>query len=170
MKQTSMVKNKYTYVGQLSEKRQVVIDTARELIGVPFLHQGRDPSKGLDCAGVIIIPSSKVMSKTVHDLSGYNRRPDGQQLVQCIESQAGKRKAKNKMIPGDIALFAVGNNRQHLGMVGIKNGDLTIIHAVDVPKGRKYRNAGGVVEHRVDDEIYQKIICVYEIPGVDEDS
>lgn len=122
----------------LSEK---IVASARSWIGTRFHHQGRlkktDTHKGgVDCLGVLVGVARELELK---DKSGstllwqaddtrYDHYPDGEyfsnrlrQLLQPIEL--------TELASGDIVLFTMDGNPQHVAIVATSGGNMSIIHA-----------------------------------------
>lgn len=90
-----------------------IVARARMLIGTRFRPQGRDPSTGLDCVGVILrafeIEPSEVRR---------NYRIRGQHLRE-IHSEASRRLARisvEQRQPGDLLCFELADDQLHLGV------------------------------------------------------
>ena len=85
---------------------------ARALVGVPFRAQGRDPARGLDCAGLVITAC------------GPNRNQVAE-TIGCAEIIARNSSARCRLIPkdkqtnapGDVMLMAVASDQLHLAFV-----------------------------------------------------
>ncbi len=107
------------------------VEAARTFLGVPFRHQGRD-RLGLDCAGLIIAAYGLCGDK-LHDLPAYGREPWKDGLRAAIEVSF-KKAPDDQMLPGDVLLFRLTKEPQHVAMVT----DRGMIHA--------YGNVGRVVE------------------------
>lgn len=111
-----------------------VVEAARQLLGVPFAHQGRS-SAGVDCAGLVVL-AHRAVGREVRDAYGYGRQPhDGMMRRHLVESF---RPVQEPQL-GDVLLMAFAEEPQHLAIYAGR----TIIHA--------YERAGKVVEHRFAD-------------------
>ncbi|GAB3099664.1 C40 family peptidase [Aestuariicella hydrocarbonica] len=124
-------------------------DHARELMGVPFLHQGRNPAVGIDCAGMVSIAMQRFGVEHT-DVKGYNRNPDGKTLKNHLDSQVNLRQ-----IPFPVAeciiLFRIKRDPQH---VAIYDGN-EIIHA--------YSTAKKVTSNPLDEWWMSRIVACYEV-------
>lgn len=138
-------------------EHSAMIETARSWVRVvPFKHQGRSLTQGVDCAGAVI-----VLGKTFgllpedYDLNGYRRVPDGTMFEEC----------KRRLTPAasleeaHVALLRFSEEPQHLAVIApYKYGGWSMIHALE--------SAGGVVEHRIDRLWKSRIIALFRWPGV----
>jgi cell wall-associated NlpC family hydrolase len=127
-----------------------IVELARECIGTPFVHQGRQCGVGLDCAGEIE-HVLKNYPLPYNDNKGYPRRPFDGQLVKTLDAEPSlKRIPKADMARGDLVVMRISKAPQHLG---IFTGE-TIIHT--------YAVTGRVVEQRIANWL-TKITHVYRI-------
>jgi len=134
------------------ERADEVIAFARSCVGTPFVHQGRSPGVGLDCAGLGIV-SAKAAGIFIKDFSGYPRTPFDGMLKKMFDEQKNLiRVDASDLSPGDILLMRFSSQPQH---VAIMSNDGYIIHA--------YQNIGKVVEHRLDANWRRKIVAVYRL-------
>jgi len=94
--------------------RKMLLDLAREYLGVPYLWGGKT-ARGLDCSGYV---------QLVHKLCGINLRRDA-----WMQHQDARHIADNwqQGAPGDVLFFAEGN--QKITHVGIKLNSHEVIHA-----------------------------------------
>ena len=116
--------------GLLVSYQTQLIHNARSCIGARFLHQGRNPDIGLDCAGLVYCTYSKTGFAYLVP-SDYQSIPNPSVLVSTLEKHLVKTDSPNL---GDVILFRIKRQPQHLG---IYCGE-TFIHAYSV--------AGQVVE------------------------
>ena len=136
-----------------------IITQARTWLGTPFHHQARLKSKGCDCLGLIVgvVDELELKDKFGQPLSGYDevtysKEPNGEYLMQkltelldevpIIEAQAG-----------DLALFTVRDNPQHMAFLTNYEASLGMIHS--------YAPARRVVEHRLDDDWKSRLVKVF---------
>jgi cell wall-associated NlpC family hydrolase len=108
-----------------------VVRRARSLIGCPFRPQGRDPSSGLDCVGLVCavfgIPSEAVPRD-------YRMRGGG---FERLTSEVA-RFFHSVRVPtaGDIVIFQVAADQPHLGILtkrGIIHADAKLRRVVETP-------------------------------------
>jgi len=128
-----------------------LIHSARNFMGVPFVHQGRS-IEGVDCAGLLIL-AHRECGLEAPDMGGYARTPNGNELRTHIET-ANVIARSTYSTPGAIVLFRFKNEPQH---VGLSTGK-TLIHS--------FSQVGKVVEHNWDDIWIRRIVCSYKHIGV----
>lgn len=109
-----------------------IIQAARECLGTPFKHQGRQPHIGLDCVGLVRWPAVK-LGLNIGDRIDYPRTPNPAEMIRTLSQYLD---IIQKPEPGCIILFKIQGLPRHLA---IYTGD-TIIHSVENASGR-------VVEH-----------------------
>lgn len=141
---------------------RLIMEEARTLRNVRFSHQGR--KNGLDCLGLIIAVANglKLRDKherllASHDRLDYTKSPKSNILCNSLEA-ALLHIPTDEMKAGDILLFQMDQNPQHLAIV--TDYDATtpgIIHA--------YAPARKVVEHALDISWRKRIIACYRIPA-----
>jgi len=128
---------------------ETVIAAARELLEMPFRHQGRASSGKTDCAGVIC-HVAEAHGLPYADQTNYPRMPGSGRLEAALDEQpclirvpTSTRKA------GDVLLMKFAGDPQHLAVF---TGS-TIIHA--------YETVGKVAEHRLDEAWERRIVRCY---------
>lgn len=142
-----------------------IVSESRTWIGTRFSHQGRRKKSqadrgGVDCLGLLIGVAGALGLKDKHgyhltgsDRLDYSKSPDGSQLRETLAGLlheiAGDAKA------GDIALFRLDGNPQHLGILSDYDYGLGVIHA--------YAPSRQVVEHRLDKSWQEKIVAVFRL-------
>jgi len=132
-----------------------VIDQAREYLGTPFVHQGRQKGAGIDCIG-LIVEINKRRGKA-YDRTNYGRLPHEGELELGLNQLFIKTDYPPAL--GDILLFEWPSGRQHVGI----HTDVGMIHAYE--SGRRYgRRAGMVVEHTLGPVWRRLIKAVYTWP------
>ena len=132
-----------------------LIASARELLGLPFRHQGRSPSGKVDCAGVICHVAARSGIPYL-DQTGYPRQPGGSRLENALDNQPSlSRVPISQMAAGDILLMRFDGEPQHLALYTGEN----IIHA--------YETMGKVVEHALTDTWRRRIVRAYRFAGVE---
>jgi cell wall-associated NlpC family hydrolase len=93
--------------------REVLVKTARSLIGVPFRHRGRDRT-GVDCAGVLVLARDAALGAG-DDFRRYPRDPDARLIFAALAPHADRILAADAG-PGDIVLTRHGGRVRHLGL------------------------------------------------------
>ncbi len=97
-----------------SEKGQLVVETAKKYLGVPYVWAGTSPA-GFDCSGLV----------------QYVFRELGVSLNRVAADQTahGIPITKENLLPGDIVFFHNTNKYTRINHVGIYVGDGNFIHA-----------------------------------------
>jgi NlpC/P60 family putative phage cell wall peptidase len=139
-----------------------IVNQARTWLGTPFHHQARLKRVGCDCLGLIIGVVDELGLRDRHgqrlagyDEVSYSREPDGAYLTQKIAALLDEVPVVEAQA-GDLALFAMGDNPQHLAILTEEDGTLGMIHC--------YAQARCVVEHRLDEEWKQRLVAVFRLP------
>ena len=131
--------------------KQKLIDAAREMVGVPFRHEGRSPS-GVDCYGLLIVLGQRFGIDVPIEI-GYGRRPSGRHMRMRLEEYSTP-VHRDDISPGDILHIKYDQEPQHLAIVSNRE-PLRIIHADSI--------IGRVVEQGVDASMRNKIRGVYRV-------
>lgn len=129
---------------------------ARSYLGVRFVHQGRSRA-GLDCAG-LVVRVAQDLGLSEFDWRGYGRLPDGDRMREVMQAQCVELKPDAAPSLGLVALMRFDAEPQHLAIVVDHPHGLGIVHAL--MQERK------VAEHRLDAKWAQRIVALYELPGV----
>lgn len=127
-----------------------VVAAARGWLGTPWHHQGRLKGVGVDCVG-LVIGVARELDLSIFDVTGYHHRPALGAVEQGCRAQM---LPVDPATPGDVLLFEVGGQPQHLGFLT----DVGVLHAL-APMRR-------VVEHRLDEEWTRRIVAAFRLPGV----
>lgn len=132
-----------------------ILTAARQCLGTPFRHQGRQVGVGLDCAGVAI-HVARAIGVAHLDVSGYGRTPAHGQLEQALEDQPCLERvpSPSDRQPGDLLLMRFARDPQHLAICA---GE-TILHA--------YESVGVCCEHRLSRGWAARIVRVYRFRGI----
>lgn len=134
---------------------ETIIAAARELLEMPFRHQGRASSGKTDCAGVICHVAGS-LGLPYADQTDYPRQPGGGRLESALDEQPCLiRVPLSARQAGDVLLMRFAGDPQHLA---IFTGS-TIIHA--------YETVGKVAEHRLDEAWTRRIVRVYRFVEVE---
>ena len=133
---------------------ETIIAAARELLDMPFRHQGRASSGKTDCAGVIC-HVAEAHGLPYADQTNYPRMPGSGRLEAALDEQPClTRVPVSTRQAGDVLLMKFAGDPQHLA---IFTGS-TIIHA--------YETVGKVAEHRLDEAWERRIVRVYRFTEV----
>lgn len=124
-------------------------NTALELIGTPYHHQGRLAGVGGDCAFVPIYIAIK-NNLPYGDVSNYSRIPDGKTLRDTLKNNTEKEVTLAEAEPGDILLMRFMNEPQHIAILMPNN---QILHS--------YIRARKVVIHNFDESWREKVVGVF---------
>ena len=132
-----------------------IIKAGRKLVGSPFMHQGRIPEFGLDCAGLMVCLAES-LGYTPADMLSYGINPSTELLLWGLDSQPFLTKASiMDRRPGDILVMRFRSRSQHLALF---TGS-TIIHA--------YYQVSQVAEHNLSDEWLNRISHNYRFKDID---
>jgi len=143
-------------MNNLKEQRiNEIITYAREWIGTPYIHQGRQLGVGCDCAGFLIKLAEK-FGYQPEDMKGYAPIPDMKEMMGLIDSQMVRIPDKTKCQWADIALMSFKKNGcpHHIGMITPRG----ILHCNE--------NLGKVVEHGINACWAKKIKFIYRLPDI----
>ena len=142
----------------MTQAQDIVIQ-ARTWLGTPFHHQARLKGKGCDCLGLIVGVVDELGLKDIHgqplaayDEVTYSREPDGAYLTQKLTALL-EEVPFTEAQAGDLALFTVRDNPQHMALLTDYEGTLGMIHC--------YAQARRVVEHRLDDDWKSRLVKVF---------
>lgn len=129
-------------------------DVARELLGVRFVHQGRNPKSGIDCIGAVIVWGTRLgLPFVALDTTNYGRDPHDGMLESYLESAFGPSLHKSQMQAGDVVSVDYFGVIRHVGIVAQGPGYLTLIHT--------NQRVGRVTEARIDPKWLKRIKGVY---------
>lgn len=143
-----------------------IVIAARAWIDTRFSHQGRRKKSaydagGVDCLGLLIGVAQELNLKdrvgrafANSDTTDYSKVPDGNRL-QATLGRLLESIAIEQMRAGDIVLFRLDGNPQHLGIISDHAHGFGIIHA--------YAPSRKVVENRLDESWEEKIVSVFRI-------
>ena len=98
-----------------------IIAAALECMGTPFLHQGRVPGVGMDCAGVLV-HCFKRLGLPHQDERGYPRTPFDGQLERILDSQPSlQRIALADAGPGDWLIMRMSRESWRPQLIMTRN-------------------------------------------------
>ena len=129
------------------------VEIARSLLNVPWVHQGRDPAIGIDCAGMLLLAFEAT------DPTTYGRHPHAGLFEQRCEHHLGPPVDDEPRV-GDVVLLGFGwrGPGRHIGIIAdYIYGGLSIIHTDSV--------VGRVVEHPFDDKWRRRVRKLYRRGG-----
>jgi hypothetical protein len=144
-----------------------IIAHARALLGVRFLHQGRDAEHGVDCLGLLLVVAEKAKLKFSGkhpmeiDVPNYRTKTDTN-FLQAQLANFLQPISLSAVRPADIVLLEINGSPQHLALLSDYPvaGELGMIHAHAV--------ARKVVEHRYDAQWRKVTRAAYRLPQLIE--
>lgn len=121
---------------------------------VPWRHRGRSAT-GLDCGGVVIM-ACRHFEVPHEDIEGYSRYPDGSLMTTL---GAHLTLVQPPVKPGMVAVIRDASTPCHVGIVGLKHGALTMIHATLAKR---------VVREEPFAPFAAKLRALFDFPGVED--
>lgn len=134
----------------MTNKTDILCVAARNCLGTPFHHQGRQPGLGLDCIGLVVI-ALQAAGMVVKDRQDYGRRPDGQSLEAALRQHGAVKVDTIKA--GRVLLFRYDRQPQH---VALATSEATMIHS--------FAAAEEVVETCIGPYWQRRLIGIYAFP------
>ena len=126
------------------------VERARSRIGVPWVHQGRNERCGLDCVGLLLYAFER------EDNTVYGRNPHAGQLEARMTAHLGEPLQGDwEAQEGDVVAMAYAGDIRHVGITGLVDGTLTLIHT-DSGLGR-------VTEHPLDTKWRNRVRMVWRV-------
>ena len=126
----------------------LIVQRARELIGVPWVHCGRNPELGLDCAG-LAIEVLRSIGIHVDAPEQYGRHASPEAMQSVIDHYCDS--VRRSMLPGDLLFMSFRHVPRH---VGIYIGGGEMIHA---------HEGKGVVVQQINPFWRNRIVGVYRL-------
>ena len=132
-----------------------IYQVARELVGTPYVHQGRKKNVGIDCIGVPIWVCNR-LGLGDFDRYDYSRLPDGKMLEKITEVFS----RSVSLDVGVLLVFKIRSVPSHCGIVSnYKNTNaLGLIHAWEVAKK--------VTEDQLTSSWMNRIVGCFSLPGI----
>lgn len=136
-----------------------MVERARSFVGVPFLHQGRDPEIGLDCLGLVLAMMHGCRYRLDFHYDTYPAQPHKHTLYRHLKAETVEIDAAD-ILPADLLLLRYDRHPQHVAVVSsfepyFKQG---IIHSYNDTSIQK------VVEHTLDHMWRQRIVTAFRFP------
>lgn len=131
---------------------------ALELVGTPFLHQGRNPATGIDCLGLVVLSIGPEAAAV--DQRDYAEAPEGERLCAALDAHFERIPftAIDEVPPGAVLAFWLGHARRdcvrHLA-IRVEGG---MVHAYR-PAGQRAigTKTAGVRFHAIEDRDAERI-------------
>lgn len=144
--------------------RDQIIAEARTWIGVPWRHKGRSRT-GVDCAGMPLEVLRTCGAEIPSELLSleYGAQPDGYALLDLLKAHLQSVPVKARR-PGDVAVFLDNRNPRHIGILSMKNGREHVVHA----RYSEVREKRKVVETPLEGEMWNRLVCVFGIPSIED--
>lgn len=110
--------------------RDEIVKAAESMLGLPFLHQGRNPDVGVDCVGLLVVMGSKIGYPDLVDAEAYKRTPSAT-VIRSVLAQNCDEIPLEEAGVGDIYLMRMGGLKpRHTAIIyDDHDGDRFIIHA-----------------------------------------
>lgn len=86
---------------------------ARDLIGTRFLPQGRDPSRGIDCLGIVILAYAIDAERVPDD---YRLSGDHRAAVMMRIAPWFRRVSRRRILPGDLLVLRPAADQWHFAI------------------------------------------------------
>ena len=138
----------------------LIVATAREWIGTPYLHQASVRLAGADCLGLIRGVWREVISAEPESIPAYSQdwsEPSGREDLLAAAQRWLIQKDRDNEAPGDVLLFRMrsGAVAKHLGIAAHVGSEASFIHAY---------SGHGVIETSLSDPWRRKIVARFEFP------
>lgn len=122
------------------EIRDAIIREARSLIGVPFVHQGRDARFGVDCRGMLLVIADRIGYRLSREWrSDYARNPDGAEFREALEAELQSLPSLEYAQPGDVFLIRfprqTSGEATHVAMLAEGPYESMLIHSYATDAG-----------------------------------
>jgi cell wall-associated NlpC family hydrolase len=141
--------------------RNDIVEAARSLQGMQWLHQGRN-EEGSDCVGFVALVAQK--SGAVPDIefeNNYRRRSDGETMVRLFREYCDPIEWRDAQ-PGDFMVVKYRETHWHCMIVSKREENLETEFYV-IEAGRD----GVTVDHRIDWAIKRRIHSAYQVRNLD---
>lgn len=137
----------------------MLYEAARRYLDVPFMHQGRNPARGIDCIGLLRLAAKDAgLDLAAHDRRDYGIDPAHGLLQHHLQAAFGAPLAAPTIQPDDIVAMRYEGPVRHVGIIGEREGALSLIHT-DAKHGK-------VVEHVLVPKRRSLIVSVYRLEHV----
>ncbi len=108
---------------------------AAALVGVPWHHQGRNPTAGLDCGGVLVV-AARAAGYVVDDCLPYQRHPEEGRFLRHVRDHCDEIEAHpfGSLPLGALLVFRLAKRPQHVGVIVEAGEPPTFVHAYYTPR------------------------------------
>jgi cell wall-associated NlpC family hydrolase len=120
--------------------RNAIQQSARKLVGSPWVHQGRSAGTGIDCLGVLIYIAEDLNyldAKVVQEVNSfyrgvYSRNPDGETIHRELSVYFDEVPVSDAK-EGDILVLRMAGQKipRHVAVLVRGEREMTLIHALD---------------------------------------
>lgn len=135
-----------------------LVETAREWIGTPYVHQGSVKGVGADCVGFlrgVALEAGLITPEIAAEIPrDYSKQPSGGQLRRIMGDLLVP-VPFDQRAPGDLILMRFALDPQHIALLTQVNPDY-VIHCAEK----------GVVAHRLDSVWRARIVRIYRFPAL----
>jgi len=140
--------------------RQEIVGAARSMVGVPWKHQGRNPTAGVDCVGLVVL-TGQLSGVTVYDTANYQRHAKNYDFVtHFVDAGCVAKPIKDRRL-GDVLIFNDKTFPAHVGIMA--DGALGTPHLVHA-----YALRREVVEEELTSEWAAKLVHCFGFPNVED--
>ena len=114
--------------------RDEIVRAARRYVELKprWRHRGRSETQ-LDCAGLLWRIQAVDFGMPAEDVEGYGRYPEGDRMIEHLKTQLDLR--VEPPLPGSVIVLRDTSEPCHLGIMGSKNNQLTLIHCTIKRRG-----------------------------------
>jgi len=110
-----------------ADESAALVAACRSFMDVPFRHQGRNPTIGLDCVGMVGA-GMNVIGRPYMDRKGYGREPHKNGLRDMLVANLGAAVPRAEMRPADVVLVKFDGEPRHVALITDIGGRLGMIH------------------------------------------
>lgn len=149
---------------EIDAQAKSIVEAARELLGAPFLHQGRS-ARGLDCVGLLVLVARR-LGLRYRDSTTYGRCPNPRQLTDALSASCVRvddpalvsppEEIWKQARPGDVVAFWIARAGlpQHVAI----RTERGMLHT--------WANVRRVVEHGMTDHWRERVHSVWRYQQV----
>lgn len=144
--------------------RADVVNRARQYLGTPWYHRGRQHGLAVDCGGLIICVGRDLgLFPAGFDVPEYGMNPDGHTLIEWCERYL-VRISQDRMAAGDVIVVITDEYPQHMGILAdYRYGGFSVIHSSNARSLRPPR----VIEMRLVFSRTLRFVGAFSYPGIE---